>query len=875
VASPLARWLGTLDAATLTEILVRRPDAANPPPAGLGELAARLQDAHSVHAVLVGLPLPAVQLVAAAQALGGPALSRDALAAAVGRTAEDPDLGAALHVLAQRALVWPDGDGRLRMAGALWSAFERPLGLGPRADPLLEAAPSAELRDVARRLGLTADRPRNALIAAIGRWLADADAVRAVVEQAPEPTRTLLHELARDGRRIDAPQLFSPVGRRSLPELTWAVERGLLVWDGWQHAEMPYEVGLALRGAGWHAPFEPHPPTPELLEVDPAAVAREAAAAAASALAHMSALLDSCAATPVALLKAGGVGARELRRLERATGADEPTLRLLLEVAHAAGLLAVAARAVLPTEAYDTWRAADPADRLVPLLRAWRRLPTAPLLPPVSGGQVAPLRREPAGVTAHDLRPHLLRLLEELPAGTALAGPAAAAAPLRWRVPLLAHADELGATQAEAAWLEARLIGVVAHGALSPLGRALADDQALRAVAADLLPDSVGEALFQADLTAVVPGAPAAALAELLDAAADRESGGGAATWRFGAASVRRALDGGYAAEELLAGLRKIAVGGTLPQPLEYLVGDVARRHGAVRVRSVGCVLRAEDPALLTEIAGTRALRRLRLTVLAPTVLASAGTVKDTLAALRTSGFAPVREDPSGVAVVERAPVHRAPAQRGPGRPRASASARAASPSTSAHGASRPGPDPRQLAEDLLAAAGRQARPAQRGLAPVIMLRPESSAAAAHGRTPGSGAGPRMIHTGTRRLRPQHGSEVANSVTLRGPGTPGARTGRPRAARGFAVADGIDPTVAAAAVATHAGHLEPAAQALLADAIAHGSAVRIRYTDSGERTSTRVIEPLDVDDHLLIAWCRMRDDDRAFALARIDAVWPA
>ncbi|HEX2355912.1 MAG TPA: helicase-associated domain-containing protein [Micromonosporaceae bacterium] len=960
MASPLARWLATLDAAVLADILVRRPEAANPPPADLAELAARLQDGHSVDAVLATLPLPAVQLIEVAAALGGPSVSRDELAAAVGRTAEDPDVEAALHVLAQRALVWPDEDGRLRMAGVLWSAFASPLGLGPPARLVLEAAPSAELRDIARRLGLSADRPRAVVAEAVRRWLSDADAVRAVVAAAPAATRELLHEVAFHGSLVEAPQLFSPVGRRSSPELSWAVERGLLVWDGWQHAEMPHEVGLALRGPGWHAPFDPHPPEPELLNVDPDAVAREAAAAAAAAVAHVSAILDSCAGTPLALLKAGGVGARELRRLEKATGADPFALPLFIEVAFAAGLLAIAGDAVLPTEAFDGWRASEPADRLVPLLTAWRRMtntPLMPLMPPVLGGPVAPLRREPRTADVRDLRPDLLRILDELPAATALADPVAALPLLRWRVPLLVEADELGEVQVDAAWLEAALLGVVAHGALSPLGRALTDEGALSAAAATLLPPSVGEALFQADLTAIVPGTPAAALAELLDAAADRESHGSAGTWRFGAASVRRAFDGGYAAEELLAQLRKVAVGGHLPQPLEYLIGDIARSHGAVRVRAVGCVLHASDPALLAEIAGTRALRPLRLTLLAPTVLASTGSVRDTLAALREAGFAPVREDAEGMAIVERAPVHRAPphrrsgptaaAARGAGSARRSVPSRSAGPagsvaspgsagpagsvapsgsagsSRSAGSAGSPGapdsrastagstgaptsrastgstmatggaagsarspgsgpssgrpPDaggrasgagsarrsarrpgePRELAATLLASSRAEREPAP-GLAPVIMLRPGT------GLVPGA--------------PPSAGSARGDKSSAPDPRPSGAATPanrRPAPPPSRASGNEVSAADAARAVTTHAGHLDHPEQVALATAITRGTPIRIEYTTASGRSSSRTIEPLDLDDHLLIAWCHLRDGERAFALDRIDAVHPA
>ena len=100
-----------------------------------------------------------------------------------------------------------------------------------------------------------------------------------------------------------------------------------------------------------------------------------------------------------------------------------------------------------------------------------------------------------------------------------------------------------------------------------------------------------------------------------------------------------------------------------LPQPLEYLVTDVARRHGTLRARSVGCVLRADDPALLAEIAATKALATLRLSLLAPTVLASTLPLDRTLAALRAAGYAPVGEADDGAPVIERPTQRRAPAE--------------------------------------------------------------------------------------------------------------------------------------------------------------------------------------------------------------------
>ena len=99
----------------------------------------------------------------------------------------------------------------------------------------------------------------------------------------------------------------------------------------------------------------------------------------------------------------------------------------------------------------------------------------------------------------------------------------------------------------------------------------------------EALPAPVDHFLLQADLTVVVPGPPARDLAVELAAVADRESAGAASVFRVTEATVRRALDSGRSAGELhafFAGHTKTPV----PQGLTYLIDDVARRHGRLRV---------------------------------------------------------------------------------------------------------------------------------------------------------------------------------------------------------------------------------------------------------------------------------------------------
>jgi hypothetical protein len=810
--SSLVRWLAALDAGRLADVLVRRPDTLAPPPRNVPELAGRLQTRDSVALAFQGLPLPAVQVVEVMQSIGGPSVALDRLAAALGRAADDPDLDATLSILAQRALVWPDPvGGALCMAGPLRSAFPYPLRLGASAERLLQPLPAARLGEIAAALGLPAGRTKKDALRVICRRLSDAEAIRTLVEGTPRQVRQLLVDTAWNGPLVAMPP-GNGYGRRSAPALDWATGRGLLVPDGWQHAQMPSEVARALRGPQWRPRFDPRPPEPALAAVEPTAVIRESAAAASAAVERMAALLDACATTPAAVRKSGGVGVRELRRLGKTIGCGEPETRLWLEVAYAAGLVTPVRDQVLPTEAYDRWYAEEPAARLVPLLRAWLRLPAAPLAvrTPDDGGPPAALVRDHAGLYAYDLRPQVLGAAAELPDGQGVKGAESIEAVLRWRAPIVAGAVPDIGELIGALWQEASLLGVVAHGALTPLGRALlgnADD--LEQLAAQLLPAAVRTAMFQADLTAVVPGVPAADLAELLDAAADRESRGGAATWRFSPASVRRALDAGRDSAALLAELRGFAVGGALPQPLQYLVGDVARQHGAIRVRSAGCVLYAEDPALLAEVASVRSLSALGLSVLAPTVAISAKPADETLAALRAAGYAPMGEAADGTARIEKATRHRAPTTR-------------RRPPVYPAQVRQPPADPRALAAAML--AGHAAR--------------------------GNGPAP---SPDTDQL------ELALDL----PDDDWADDPLPEV---------DDP---ATSIARYAGHLSEPEQARLLAAVEDSTPIEISYTNAQGASSVRVVEPIDLADHLLVAWCQLRDEERAFALDRIAAVEPA
>lgn len=649
-----------------------------PEPRSFGELADRLQRPGSVALVLSGLALPQLQ-VAEALAVLGPA-PRAALADLLdaGGAESARGLDAALDALADHALVWPDGEGLLHMAAPLRQAWDSPLGLDAPLARLLADTTSEELRRMLVALGVQS--PGNAKrqrLAALVDHHSDPERVAAVVAGAPAATRKLLERRASHpaGQPAESEAEFIILGvprADSEPGAHWALERGLLVQDRHRYgpARMPAEVALALRGADWRAPFEPVPPDARTTPVTSADVDREAAAAATAFAAHAASVLATCSASPPSLLKSGGVGARELSRIGKAAQCDGIVVRLALETASAAGLLARDGSQVAATEGYDAWAEREPAERLTVLLRAWWTLPLTPTQSRDEDGKaLSALAGTPPCGGCAQARQGLLTAAARLPADRGVKDPAELGPLVAWFRPLV-HQLPQDTTPFATVVREAELLGVIARGALSRIGAALRTDdaEALPAACQQLLPTATRAARFGADLTAVVTGTPSAHLAALLDTVADREVGGTASVWRFSPGTVRRALDTGRTPDAVVADLAAVAVG-ALPQPLLYLIHDTARRHGRVRVAPAACVVHGEDPALLAELAAHRKLAGLGLRQLAPTVLVSRTPLDKTLAALRDAGYAPVAEAADGTVRVEKTRRHRAAAPVPPPRP--------------------------------------------------------------------------------------------------------------------------------------------------------------------------------------------------------------
>lgn len=806
----LSDWLAGRPADQLAEILAHRPDAFwGAPLHGLQDLGSRLLRPASIARAVAALPLPGFQLVHALVALGPrPTLvSAAALLARGSRSAAEHQAAvkSILELLEQRALAWTTADGVIAVNPGVRVVIDEPLGLGRTVAGHLEHTATDQLQSMVRTLGLSVGTRRAAMTAGLTRFLTDPLEVQALLTAAPDAAAARLLSLAADRHS----NTHHPRNQLEREGDNWARRRGLLYGGQYYEPDMPVEVILAVLGDGLTVNFHPDPPVVATRPVTSDSVVAAAAAAAGEIAETVAALIDAMTRAPIPALKSGGVGTREVTRTAKQLGVDDVTVRLALELVRDVGLLGGTLSGVGAGEAAGPWRSGDPSARFADLAVAWWGLPVTPTISRNEEGKALPaLGGRIADGSAMDLRWSVLAAIAALGTGVGVAEKASLVQRMNWQSPGLVNPEDPAIT---AIWAEAHTLGVLAQGALTPIGSALIDrdPDGLLAVAEALLAPAATVGTFGSDLTVMVAGSPSAAVSALLDSCADRESRGAAVVWRFSPVSVRRALDEGVTADELLLGLRAIA-DTELPQPLTYLIGDVRRRHGNLVVLPALCCVRSQEESLLVEVAAHRGLRALRPFQLAPTVLSFQADPDAVLTALRTAGYLPVPADDSGVIYLRRRPGAGVAGARpdlddpGPVRDRL----RDLGSDGGAEGAGRPSAALVELAAELLAVAG---------------------------------------------------AEVTADV----------------AAEPAGASAGDDPMATAQLIEVFGSQLAPIERRQLVYAIDHQLPVEITYRSGTGGITTRTISDIELDLNQLRAWCHLRDDERVFAVDRVIQVMPA
>lgn len=588
-------WLHRRTPDQLAALLRLRPDTALPIPPTVGSLATRLRIRSSVARALRGLSAAELAVAEAAADAGAefrPVARREV-------TERVPQLPA------EEALAALD---RLEAAGLVYGEEDEVLLLKEvfaSLPPDWKLLHEVELTDaeIARRLD-SLDAPRRAML------------------------ETLANSAGMGLTRDDA-----------------LVESGLVVRVDERTVRLPLSVRRALRGASpARVPLRPPQGTPV---GDPRAVDEAGVAAGLDAVRLTAQLLHALERRPLPLLRAGGVGVRETRRLARELRLGVDQVKRLVCLSHAAGLVTTGEPDPLPAEghsylaptgAVDAWFSSSPARRLETLAAGWLRSRWAywdadrlldeedPRLPTLRRALLAPYLSARVSLTDEE-----------------------AGAALLFSSPLVlggAEPEAIAHLRAEAEW-----IGALAGGAASVVARRDAPLDGL-------IPATVDRVILQADMTALAPGPLEYQVEAELNLMAHLESPGLASVYRFSEDSVRQALDAGRSGGDLLAFLREHALG-EVPQALAYLIEDMGLRHGALRGGAARCYLRCEDPAALQ----AAVLASSSLRALAPTVAISERPLGEVMEELRGAGFHPAAEDAAGLSIdIRPEPARIAPA---------------------------------------------------------------------------------------------------------------------------------------------------------------------------------------------------------------------
>ncbi|MBL0781403.1 DNA-binding protein, partial [Streptomyces albidoflavus] len=406
----LAQALRERDDASLGALLRSRPDLLHPVPTDVTQLATRAGTRASVLRALEHLDRFALQAAEALAVAPDPASYQELLDLLAGDDGDEEVAGAlpaTVALLRERALVW-GGEDRLRLVRtarellAPSASHSSPTGLGPSVAEATSGMSPGRIQAILTAAGLPHTHDAVSAVAALSALFADRARVAELLEGAPEASREVL------GRLVWGPP-YGQVTAEPAAHLRWLLDRGLLLPTTPGTVVLPREAALSLRGGRAHRVPEPtRPQVAVAAERKPQVVDAAAGGQALAALDTVEELLRSWDEGGPAVLRAGGLSIRDLKRTATVLEVPEPVAAFWVELAYAAGLIASdggyveehhdrhdrpdadaegyedeetrdartrrrsgEAEHYAPTPEYDAWRDLPPADRWAWLLEAW------------------------------------------------------------------------------------------------------------------------------------------------------------------------------------------------------------------------------------------------------------------------------------------------------------------------------------------------------------------------------------------------------------------------------------------------------------------------------------------------------------------------
>ena len=576
----------------LASLFQYRPDLLSPVPNDFSSLAARASSTPSLVRALDCLNLWHYQIIEAACLLPEPFKKSELMLITSEETAF------ALDYLWQMGLLYKEGNNFRTLTNLKLLFGNEPAGLGPVSVGKVDFS---KLRDIPK---------------------ASADVLTKLTWG---PPRGAITNIKKPGSAIG-----------------WLLENNILVALDSHTVALPREFGIKLRGGKIHKELITKAGDLVGKKIEQKQIDLAAIANISTILRWCEELLHNLSDEPPTALRNGGIGVRDLKRIAEHLGVDEVCAGFVAELCYLGGLVVIDPDdQILPTSAFDIWLTKSAEERWYSLVVLWLDTSrVSGLIGKVIDKNIAPLGPELDRAGASLIRRTTLKvLLENLKTAPQLASLQKI---VRWWNPQRANDDFVEWNLREAEWL-----GITGQGGLSTFGSNLLTEEAVLGVETSL-PKPVDHILIQADNSAVAPGPLTAELSAEMGTIADIESRGGATVYRFSEASIRRGLDHGKTGDQIRSFLIKTSKT-PMPQPLDYLITDVAKRHGKLRVGSAHTYIRCEDEGLVQQILHDKNCEHLRLRKIATQVLVTDLELTEVINELREFGYLPAAENASGV----------------------------------------------------------------------------------------------------------------------------------------------------------------------------------------------------------------------------------
>ena len=459
-----------------------------------------------------------------------------------------------------------------------------------------------------------------------------------LLDKAPTGAKSLLDQLTwgpPKGQVEDIHKKGSPI--------QWLLENKFLIPVDSKTVILPREVAIHLRGGKIYKNLSPAQPEVSGKKVAASESDRAAIAAITTLLRLITELLNFWSEETPTAIQSGGLGVREVKKCAEHLGVEEPFAIFIAELTYMLGLISTEPDGrILPNASFDLFQTKSYEEQWLEIVEAWQSSTrVAGLIGRNDSRNITALGPEADRPNAPRIRKSILEIIES----------ASGIAPeldqltnaVTWRYP---HRKTLAVTKDFIAWTtrEAEWLGITGAHALSSFGKKFLNGD-LKVGLAKALPAPVDHILIQGDNTAIAPGPLTIEISRHLSTFADIESRGGATVYRFSESSIRRGLDHGHSGEEIRSFLKEVSKT-PLPQPLDYLITDVSRKHGRLRVGFASAYIRCEDESVITAILKDKKLEHLEIRQIAPQVLIADS--EEIIDELRDAGYFPAAENGQG-----------------------------------------------------------------------------------------------------------------------------------------------------------------------------------------------------------------------------------